>query len=104
MAGFDDDYLTVNETARLLGRSTEQVRRYLREGVLRGQRVGGQWFVTCDDAEAMLRRRREVPSLTGQLFDADPLARTIAIGHSGGGNIAEGKIAYLRSIRQQDWP
>jgi hypothetical protein len=28
-----------------LGRSTEQVRRYLREGKLPGRRIGGQWFI-----------------------------------------------------------
>ncbi|MDP2950225.1 MAG: helix-turn-helix domain-containing protein [Chloroflexota bacterium] len=37
--------ITVAEAARRLGRSLEQVRRYLREGKLRGQRIGGQWFV-----------------------------------------------------------
>jgi excisionase family DNA binding protein len=37
--------ITVAEAAGRLGRSQEQVRRYLREGKLRGQRIGGQWFV-----------------------------------------------------------
>ena len=40
-----NSYLTVNEAARRLGRSIEQVRRYLREGRLPGQRIGGQWFI-----------------------------------------------------------
>lgn len=40
-----DGMITVAEAARRLGRSLEQVRRYLREGKLRGQRIGGQWFV-----------------------------------------------------------
>ena len=40
-----EGYVTVDEAARRLGRSIEQVRRYLREGRLRGQRIGGQWFV-----------------------------------------------------------
>jgi len=40
-----DDMITVAEAARRLGRSLEQVRRYLREGKLKGQRIGGQWFV-----------------------------------------------------------
>ena len=38
-------YITVQEAARNMGRSTEQVRRYLREGKLDGQRIGGQWFI-----------------------------------------------------------
>ena len=37
--------ITVSDTAKLLGRSTEQVRRYLREGELPGRRLGGQWFI-----------------------------------------------------------
>ncbi len=37
--------LTVAEVARRMGRSTEQVRRYLREKKLPGERIGHQWFV-----------------------------------------------------------
>jgi excisionase family DNA binding protein len=37
--------ITVAEAARRLDRSIEQVRRYLREGKLRGERMGQQWFV-----------------------------------------------------------
>jgi len=37
--------ITVSEAARILGRSIEQVRRYLREGKLKGQRIGQQWFI-----------------------------------------------------------
>jgi|SRR5581483_7469231 len=37
--------ITVAEAARRLNRSIEQVRRNLREGKLKGQRVGNQWFV-----------------------------------------------------------
>ena len=40
-----DGMITVAEAAKRLGRSLEQVRRYLREGKLKGQRIGGQWFV-----------------------------------------------------------
>ena len=40
-----DGMITVAEAARRLGRSLEQDRRYLREGKLKGPRIGGQWFV-----------------------------------------------------------
>jgi len=50
--------VTVAEAARRLGRSLEQVRRYLREGKLKGQRIGGQWFVE----EASLPLRYQLPS------------------------------------------
>ena len=41
--------ITVSEAARRLRRSEEQVRRNLRSGKLKGQRIGHQWFVdeTC---------------------------------------------------------
>jgi len=48
-----DGMITVAEAARRLGRSLEQVRRYLREGKLKGQRIGGQWFV--EEASLPLR-------------------------------------------------
>jgi excisionase family DNA binding protein len=40
-----EGYITVPEAARGLKRSTEQIRRYLREGRLEGQRIGKQWFI-----------------------------------------------------------
>ena len=49
--------ITVAEAAQRLGRSLEQVRRYLREGKLKGQRIGGQWFVE----EASLPLRYQLP-------------------------------------------
>lgn len=97
------DMLSVAETARLLGRSTEQVRRYLREGVLPGRRVGGQWFVSQTDAEA-LRHRRQAGSdflrHLSTLGDRDPLSDVIGIGGSGGGDIAGGRGRYPRTLTQ----
>lgn len=92
--------LTVAETARLLQRSTEQVRRYLREGTLPGRRLGGQWFVHAADAQAFLQQRLESADLAKRLepSDPDPLAGAIAIGGSGGADIAIGRVAYLQSL------
>jgi excisionase family DNA binding protein len=93
--------LSVQETARLLGRSTEQVRRYLREGVMPGRRIGGQWFIARDDAEAMLKRRRAGADFLAQLAmhdDRDPLSDVIAIGGSGGGDIAAGRSGYPQTL------
>jgi len=55
--------ITVAEAARRLNRSIEQVRRYLREGKLRGQRIGNQWFVeerTVGRATAQYEQQMEV--------------------------------------------
>ena len=92
--------MTVAETAQLLQRSTEQVRRYLREGELPGRRLGGQWFVGRDDAEAFLRQRRDGSEFSRRLAasDPDPLRDVIAIGGSGGGDIASGRFRYFRSL------
>jgi excisionase family DNA binding protein len=98
------DPLTVAEAARFLGRSTEQIRRYLREGVLPGRRLGGQWFVDRPDLEAFAQRRQRGsepgPWLAGN--DPDPLRAVIALGGSGGGNIAVGPVDYLRSLAQDE--
>ncbi len=94
------ELLSVAETARLLRRSTEQVRRYLREDSLPGRRLGGQWFIHYADAEAFLRGRPDGSNfLRGLAASApDPLGEVIAIGGSGGGTIADGRTAYLRAL------
>ena len=54
----EKEELTVAETATYLGRSTEQVRRYLREGSLVGYHVGNQWFVPATAVAAAAMRLR----------------------------------------------
>src|SRR5215204_3547926 len=92
--------ITVADTAKLLGRSTEQVRRYLREGELPGRRLGGQWFIDRADAEAFLLRRRDGSEFERRLTcgDSDPLRDVIANGGSGGADIASGRSRYPGSL------
>ena len=92
--------MSVAETAQLLRRSTEQVRRYLREGELPGRRLGGQWFIDRRDAEAFVLRRRDGSEFARRLeaSDPDPLRDVIAIGGSGGGDIAAGRSRYVGSL------
>ncbi len=94
--------LSVADTARLLRRSTEQVRRYLREGSLPGRRLGGQWFIHHADAEAFLLRRPDGSDFLRGLASSapDPLGDIIAIGGSGGGTIANGRTAYVQALRR----
>ena len=54
-----EGHITVNEAAKRMGRSTEQVRRYLREGKLAGKRIGGQWFIR--ETAVLYRTRQEEP-------------------------------------------
>jgi hypothetical protein len=66
------DKLTLLEVSRELGRSLEQVRRYVREGKLPAQKLGMQWFVTRCDLEAF-------KSNGGRATGEDVLARATAI-------------------------
>ena len=56
--------ITVAEAAKRLNLSIEQVRRKLREGKLRGQRIGNQWLV---DEQSLQPRAGEAPLLPDDL-------------------------------------
>ena len=64
-----DGYVTVAEAARRLGRSIEQVRRYLREGRLAGRRIGQQWFIE-EEAVAGWRPGRSGEAVGGRIGEA----------------------------------
>lgn len=98
-----DELFTVADAAARLSRSTEQVRRYLREGRLLGQRIGGQWFIDGTSLAAFSGTLREHKSFIETLKPADasandPLGAVIGIGRGGGSNIADGKAAYRRAF------
>jgi excisionase family DNA binding protein len=59
-----DRMKTVQETARELGLSIEQVRRHLREGKLSGQKVGQQWFIMEASLEEMKNPGRAIRALS----------------------------------------
>jgi len=89
--------LSVGDAARRLERSTEQVRRYLREGRLKGQRIGGQWFIeraTLDHFAAATRTPQTFVQRLGKASAVHPLNDVIGIGKGAGSNIGEGKLAY----------
>jgi excisionase family DNA binding protein len=95
-------HVSVSEAARTLDRSTEQVRRYLREGRLSGTRIGGQWFIDRGALTAFEQNLREQRSFLQQLPPAaelDPLGAVIAIGGGGGSDITKGTAAYREAFR-----
>lgn len=97
-----EEQVGVNEAARILGRSTEQVRRYLREGRLTGRRMGGQWFIDRGELDEFGRALHEPRTFLQQLptaAQADPLRDAIGIGAGGNTNIGRGKAAYRESFR-----
>jgi excisionase family DNA binding protein len=97
-----EPHVSVHEAARLLDRSTEQVRRYLREGRLTGRRIGGQWFIDRAELDTFQRDLHAPRTFLQQIAPAgqsDPLGATIGIGSGGKSNIAQGKAAYRERFR-----
>lgn len=91
--------ISVADAARRLDRSTEQVRRYLREGRLSGRRIGGQWFIERAVLDDFFSSMHEQQSFVRKLQPAsqiEPLDAVIGIGRGPGTNIAQGKNAYRR--------
>lgn len=75
--------ITVAEAARRLGRSIEQVRRYLREGKLKGERIGQQWFVDeVSLGEPVFRYTRSPARPGGQIREVAAIMDREAIGKS----------------------
>jgi excisionase family DNA binding protein len=106
------ELISVGEAARRLQRSTEQVRRYLREGRLPGRRLGGQWFIDAGAVAAFVTTSAQAPD-TARLrrpdflarlrndANGDPLGETIAVTSGIGTDIATGKLGYR--IAYQQW-
>ncbi len=101
----EQSLLSVGDAAKRLSRSTEQVRRYLREGRLQGRRIGGQWFIERGLLDQFASASRQQRNFVEQLEPARtgrPLDDVIAIGSGAGSNIGEGKQAYrLASARRR---
>ncbi len=68
--------ITVQQAARRLGRSIEQVRRYLREGKLRGERIGQQWFIDEASLAKVPLRYRPAEARTAQVREAAAVMET----------------------------
>ncbi len=92
--------LTVAQAARVLDRSTEQVRRYLRENRLPGQRIGGQWFIEREALQQFQdtsRARQTFIDHIGPARTLRPLDSVIGMAERGGIDISKGKRAFLRT-------
>lgn len=93
----NQDGMSVAEVARTLNRSTEQVRRYLREGQLAGRRVGGQWFVEPAAVHAFSSDQKKEDRFLRDLRTASrikPLDAVIGIGSGPGSDIVRGLSSY----------
>lgn len=93
----EQDLLSVGDAAKRLERSTEQVRRYLREGRLSGRRIGGQWFIDRPVLDAFVTAAKKQHGFVNRLRRASairPLDDVIGIGSGTNTNIAGGKAPY----------
>lgn len=93
------------EVARILDRSTEQVRRYLREGQLIGQRLGGQWFISAAAVDEFSASQNKEDRFLRDLRPASrvkPLDAVIGIGEGPGSDIVNGLSSYrAASLRRR---
>lgn len=89
--------ITVAEAAKRLHLSIEQVRRKLREGKLKGQRIGNQWFV--DESEIAGRQRGAGPLIPPEVMaDVKKVARQIAERNPG---YVFDPVEMVRQVRQE---
>ena len=51
-------YLTVPEVARKLALSEETIRRQVRSGQLKAEKIGNQWFIHEENLSGFTRTRR----------------------------------------------
>ncbi len=86
--------LTVTEAAKRLNRSTEQVRRYLREGKLKGQRIGNQWFV--EEGQLAGNSRSQRPLIPDELLERARRTRDAIFAENG---IVFDVVAMVRADR-----
>lgn len=96
----DRNLLTVAQAARMLERSTEQVRRYLRENRLVGQRLGGQWFIEREALQRFLEAAQAKQTFVDRIGPARtlrPLDSVIGMVESGGVDISKGKRVFIRT-------
>ncbi len=67
-----DKLYTVEDVAQKTGLTDRTIRNYLKDGRLKGKKIGGQWRFTADDIEALFRNPGEESSGSGAdaVFDA----------------------------------
>lgn len=75
-----NDLLSMTEAADLLEITRPAVHQALKEGRLRGRRVGNAWVIKKADAEAYLRDRREREARSSGSAPSDPPPRMAALG------------------------
>jgi excisionase family DNA binding protein len=93
--------ITVAEAAKRLNLSIEQVRRKLREGKLKGQRIGNQWFVDKGTLPYRRVKGKEPLIPPAVMAEVDELRRNIADRNPG---YVWDAVEMVRRSREEDLP
>ena len=75
MAATLNDYNTVQSTAEYLGYSEKQIRDWLADGTITGERWGRQWRITRAAVLAFIEDRRGAPVPTSKTAEATAARR-----------------------------
>lgn len=70
-----NDYNTVQSTAAYLGYSEKQIRDWLADGTINGERWGRQWRITRGAVDAFIETRRAAPVPTSDTTAATTARR-----------------------------
>ena len=91
--------ITVAEAAKRMSRSIEQVRRKLREGKLKGQRIGNQWFV---EEESIRKIRANEPLISREVMERVRQMNEEAVRDNPG--YVWDAVEMVRRTREEDLP
>lgn len=89
---------TLQEACRLLKISEATARRWIKEGRLRGRKIGRDYRFLGSDLLEVLQRSPQVLSELKPLTPDHPLLALVGIGDSGRSDIAEQHDRYLTDI------
>ncbi len=111
------NYLSIEETANMLSVHPRTIRRYLKNGVVEGVKIGGKWHISQEDIQRMLGRtdvsgeleeswsRQAVEHIQGAPSPIDSRFRVCAITDCdfvNAGEAAEVSQALLAIINSRD--
>jgi excisionase family DNA binding protein len=63
----DEQFYTVADVARVTGLTSRTIRNYLKDGTLRGQKIGVQWRFTEDEVKKLFSRQMPGKSSPSQI-------------------------------------
>lgn len=103
----DASLMSVDQVARRLGVQARTVRRYLRDGLLKGTRIGKQYRIAAADLAALTGQAAPVPAAPVRRtrhVEASAVVQIDAIAPADAMRIANGAVGAFRSRRGSSTP